>query len=89
VNEELQTLNNEHQTKIAEITRANEDLDNFIASADIATIFSIPDSASVASLLAPPRKRVFYRTISVAQITASRPSAARPRRSSRTPHPRR
>ena len=39
VNEELQTLNNEHQTKIHELSKANEDLDNFISSADIATIF--------------------------------------------------
>jgi two-component system CheB/CheR fusion protein len=39
VNEELQTLNNEHQGKIADITQINEDLDNFIASAGIATIF--------------------------------------------------
>jgi two-component system, chemotaxis family, CheB/CheR fusion protein len=39
VNEELQTLNNEHQSKILELTNAKEDLDNFIASADIATIF--------------------------------------------------
>jgi len=39
VNEELQTLNSEHQTKIADITQAHEDLDNFIASTDIATIF--------------------------------------------------
>ncbi len=39
VNEELQTLNNEHQTKILELSKANEDLDNFISSADIATIF--------------------------------------------------
>lgn len=39
VNEELQTLNNEHQSKILELTNAKEDLDNFITSADIATIF--------------------------------------------------
>jgi two-component system, chemotaxis family, CheB/CheR fusion protein len=39
VNEELQTLNNEHQFKILELTNAKEDLDNFIASADMATIF--------------------------------------------------
>ena len=39
VNEELQTLNSEHQNKIADITQASEDLDNFIASTDIATIF--------------------------------------------------
>ena len=38
VNEELQTLNNDHQSKILELTNAKEDLDNFIASADIATI---------------------------------------------------
>ena len=39
VNEELQTVNNECQRKITELTKANEDLDNFVASADIATIF--------------------------------------------------
>ena len=39
VNEELQTLNNEHQSKIQELSKANEDLDNFISSADIATVF--------------------------------------------------
>ena len=39
VNEELQTLNNEHQSKIEELSKVNEDLDNFISSADIATIF--------------------------------------------------
>jgi two-component system CheB/CheR fusion protein len=39
VNEELQTVNNECQRKILELTKANEDLDNFVASADIATIF--------------------------------------------------
>ncbi|MFZ9963747.1 MAG: CheR family methyltransferase [Terrimicrobiaceae bacterium] len=39
VNEELQTLNNEHQKKIDELSQANESLDNFISSADIATIF--------------------------------------------------
>jgi len=39
VNEELQTLNNEHQSKIQALTKVNEDLDNFISSADIAKIF--------------------------------------------------
>jgi two-component system CheB/CheR fusion protein len=39
VNEELQTLNNEHQTKIQQLSKVNEELDNFISSADIATIF--------------------------------------------------
>jgi two-component system CheB/CheR fusion protein len=39
VNEELQNLNSEHQAKIVELTKAHEDLDNFISSADIATIF--------------------------------------------------
>ena len=39
VNEELQTVNNECQRKILELTKANEDLDNFVASADIAAIF--------------------------------------------------
>jgi two-component system CheB/CheR fusion protein len=35
----LQTLNNDHQSKILELTKAKEDLDNFISSAAIATIF--------------------------------------------------
>lgn len=39
VNEELQNLNSEHQAKIVELTKAHEDLDNFISCADIATIF--------------------------------------------------
>ena len=39
VNEELQTVNNECQRKILELSKANEDMDNFIASGDIATIF--------------------------------------------------
>jgi len=43
VNEELQTVNGEYQCKIQELTKTNEDLDNFISSADIATIFLDPD----------------------------------------------
>ncbi len=43
VNEELQTLNNDHQFKIHELTKSNEDMDNFISSADIATLFLDPD----------------------------------------------
>ena len=39
VNEELQTLNNDHQFKINELAKSNEDMDNFISSADIATLF--------------------------------------------------
>jgi two-component system CheB/CheR fusion protein len=39
VNEELQTLNFDYQNKITELTNANEDLDNFIVSTGIATIF--------------------------------------------------
>jgi len=39
VNEELQTLNQDHQEKILELTKANEDLDNFISSSNIATLF--------------------------------------------------
>ena len=39
VNEELQTVNNDCQGKITELTKTNDDMDNFIASADIATIF--------------------------------------------------
>jgi two-component system CheB/CheR fusion protein len=43
VNEELQTLNNDHQFKINELANSNEDMDNFISSADIATLFLDPD----------------------------------------------
>lgn len=39
VNEELQTLNQDHQEKILELTKSNEDLDNFISSSNIATLF--------------------------------------------------
>jgi two-component system CheB/CheR fusion protein len=39
VNEELQTLNHDHQEKILELTKTNEDLDNFISSSNIATLF--------------------------------------------------
>ena len=43
VNEELQTVNCEYQTKIRDLSKSNEELDSFIASADIATIFLDPD----------------------------------------------
>ena len=43
VNEELQTVNGEYQEKIHELTRSNEELDNFITSTDIATIFLDPE----------------------------------------------
>jgi len=39
MNEELQTVNQECQVKISELSKANEDMDNFIASGDIATVF--------------------------------------------------
>ncbi|MFZ4774258.1 MAG: CheR family methyltransferase [Terrimicrobiaceae bacterium] len=39
VNEELQTVNVECQGKIRELVRTNEDIDNFITGADIATVF--------------------------------------------------
>ena len=39
VNEELYTVNAEHQQKIKELTQANADMDNFISSTEIATIF--------------------------------------------------
>ena len=39
VNEELITLNTEYQEKIAELTVANNDLENFLRTSDVATIF--------------------------------------------------
>jgi two-component system CheB/CheR fusion protein len=39
VNEELQTVNTELNTKIEELDRANSDLNNFIQSTQIATVF--------------------------------------------------
>lgn len=39
VNEELYTVNNEFQDKIAEMTELNDDLNNFIQSTKIATLF--------------------------------------------------
>jgi two-component system CheB/CheR fusion protein len=39
VNEELTTLNSEYQQKIAELTVSNNDLENFIRTSDVATIF--------------------------------------------------
>jgi two-component system CheB/CheR fusion protein len=39
VNEELTTLNSEYQQKIAELIVSNNDLENFLRTSDIATIF--------------------------------------------------
>jgi two-component system CheB/CheR fusion protein len=39
VNEELMTVNAESQNKIDELTRANDDMNNLLASTEIATIF--------------------------------------------------
>lgn len=39
VNEELYTVNAEYQTKIQELTEANDDIENFARSTDIGTIF--------------------------------------------------
>lgn len=39
VNEELYTVNAEYQTKIQELTEANDDIENFTRSTDIGTIF--------------------------------------------------
>ncbi len=43
VNEELYTVNNEHQLKIEELIQLNDDLDNFMLSTQIATIFLSSD----------------------------------------------
>ena len=42
VNEELQTVNNELKDKLEEISRAHSDLENLIASAEVATLFLDP-----------------------------------------------
>ncbi len=42
VNEELTTVNFELKTKVEELAKANDDLQNFIASTDIATVFVDP-----------------------------------------------
>nr|MDQ3620989.1 PAS domain-containing protein [Verrucomicrobiota bacterium] len=39
VNEELTTLNSEYQHKIAELTSANNDLENFLRTSNVSTIF--------------------------------------------------
>ena len=38
-NEELRTVNTEHQSKIDDLARANDDLNNLLASTNIATVF--------------------------------------------------
>ena len=43
MNEELYTVNNEHQLKIEELIQLNDDLDNFMLSTQIATIFLSSD----------------------------------------------
>ena len=39
VNEELQTVNNELKVKLEEVSRANNDLENFMAATDIPMLF--------------------------------------------------
>jgi two-component system, chemotaxis family, CheB/CheR fusion protein len=39
VNEELQTVNHELKMKLEEVSRANNDLENFMAATDIPTLF--------------------------------------------------
>lgn len=39
VNEELYTVNKEYESKIAELTTANDDMDNLLASTEIGTVF--------------------------------------------------
>ena len=39
VNEELQTVNNELKVKLDEVSRANNDLENFMAATDVPTLF--------------------------------------------------
>jgi len=42
VNEELQTVNHELKMKLEEVSRANNDLENFMAATEIATLFLDP-----------------------------------------------
>jgi len=42
MNEELQTLNQENQHRVAELSRLSSDLENLLASTDIATLFLDP-----------------------------------------------
>lgn len=57
VNEELHTVNVEHQRKIMELLELNNDLDNFITSTQIATLFL--DEHRLIRRFTPPIKDVF------------------------------
>ena len=57
VNEELHTVNTEHQRKIIELTELNNDLQNFMASAEVGTIFL--DENLEIRRFTPPVARVF------------------------------
>ena len=57
VNEELHTVNAEHQRKIMELIDLNNDLDNFITSTRIATLFL--DEQRLIRRFTPPIKQVF------------------------------
>lgn len=57
VNEELHTVNAEHQRKIMELIELNNDLDNFMTSTRIATLFL--DEHRLIRRFTPPIKHVF------------------------------
>lgn len=57
VNEELHTVNAEHQSKIMELLELNNDLDNFITSTQIGTLFL--DEHGVIRRFTPPIKQIF------------------------------
>jgi two-component system CheB/CheR fusion protein len=61
VNEELQTVNHELKTKLEEVSRANNDLENFMAATDIPMLF-LDRSLSIKRYTAPLRQISRFRS---------------------------
>ncbi len=57
VNEELQTVNNELKMKLEEVSRANNDLENFMAATDLPTLFL--DRSLCIKRYTAPLKQIF------------------------------